>query len=465
MTGGTADRDPVVVGDADQPTSGRRLATRPVGGVHLRLRRRVTDGRVLHPDLGHPVVPPVRRQCRLDGGDLGRRPVELGDRVPDDREGARVRSQVGQLGGEPARGRGPVDHRWVRRRQPQAPANRSCRCTSKGQTNEVSRSRPWSLVGSTGSRSQPRGPDDLQLDRLDRPVHRPEQLDRRCDRSPGPAVADHVEPVQQLVQSGARAQLEQPHPIAARCRHEIEQPDQQRHRATDLVGLRCDRQRLVQLVGMIGDHPTHHRPGFRRRLGAAQAGVVGLQLRRPAGQHEPEDPGQQAQLDHRTGRGVSRSRAPPAESARRVSRSSAIPRSAYPYRWVCSPAWARNRWASVSPRSKPTITLRPSGHLSTLPIDAAGPRLRCAASRQQQRSVAELVPQVAARHGSVVRALGQGRPGDRFDQQQVRRLRVVPARDQAGHDLWRLGRRDHAVRPPLPSHQTGRRPPPTPGPG
>ena len=204
------------------------------------------------------------------------------------------------------------------------------------------------------------GLDDVQRHGRDRSVHGVEQLDRRLLRPPRPVVAHHPEPVHQLVEPGARAQLQQPYAVTTRRRREIEHPDQQRDRATDLVGLRRDRQRLVQLGGVCRDHPPHHRPGRRRRLDPAEAGVVG---------HAAPAPGRSARAGRSRRAGAAgsprraeppRSRAPPAASGPPDSRSSAIPRSTYPYRWVCSPAWARNRWARVCPdRSRPS-TLRPS---------------------------------------------------------------------------------------------------------
>jgi hypothetical protein len=47
-------------------------------------------------------------------------------------------------------------------------------------------------------------------------------------------------------------------------------------------------------------------------------------------------------------------------------------------------------------------------------------------SGQQQPRVTELVPEVALGDRSVVGALAQLKLGDRFDQQQVRGLRVMP---------------------------------------
>ena len=113
-------RDPVVVRGAEPAgCRGGPTVARPEGGAHLRLLLRPPRRRVLHPDLPHPVVPPVAGQGRPYGRDLGGRPVELGDRVPDHRERARVRGPSGQLCGQPRRGRSPVHHGWLRRGQPQ----------------------------------------------------------------------------------------------------------------------------------------------------------------------------------------------------------------------------------------------------------------------------------------------------------------------------------------------------------
>ena len=286
--------------------------------------------------------------------------------------------QVGQLGGQPARGRGPVDHRWVRGRQPQSTGQPLVPVHVEGPDE---RGQPESSLVARGiHRIQVAATrlDDLQLDRLDRlraPPRAAGPAIRPVPRtSPSPTTwnrsSSWFSPA--LAPSSSSRTRSQPD-----GRREIEQPDQQRHRATDLVGLRCDRQRLVQLVGMIGDHldasPTRLSAGGSM---PPEAGVVRPQLGCPAGQHQPEDPGQQAQLDHRTGRGVLVAAHHPQRSAlrspgRRPSRAARTRTGG-----SASPAWARNRWASVSPRSKPTITLRPSEHLSTLPSDSAGPRLQ-----------------------------------------------------------------------------------------
>ena len=143
---------------------------------------------------------------------------------------------------------------------------------------------------------------DAQRQQRDLAPHRLPQLHRRLRRPVDPVGAVDRVPVHEQVEPRTRAQLEQPDPLVPRSAEHVEQPDQQRGTPTDLVGLRRDLECLAQFLDVVGDHRPEHRPGLGGVSGAAEAGVVRQQLVGPAGEHEPEDPGQQPQLDHGSAR-------------------------------------------------------------------------------------------------------------------------------------------------------------------
>jgi hypothetical protein len=63
-------------------------------------------------------------------------------------------------------------------------------------------------------------------------------------------------------------------------------------------------------------------------------------------------------------------------------------------------------------------------------------------------SCRRLVPQVVTRHGSRVGLGHELGAGHRFEQQQVGRIRLVPARDEAVDEAGRSVRPEHEIRPP-----------------
>ncbi len=117
-----------------------------------------------------------------------------------------------------------------------------------------------------------------------------------------PAATGEVEAVHQQVEARTRSRLEEPHASKPGAAYGLEDADQQRRRTPDLVRLRSDLERLAELGAMADEHVAHIGPSQLRRCLAPEARVVGHELRRPAGEDESEDPGEQPQL-HDTSHG------------------------------------------------------------------------------------------------------------------------------------------------------------------
>src|SRR5262245_37814580 len=113
-----------------------------------------------------------------------------------------------------------------------------------------------------------------------------------------------MEAIENQVESGAGPGLEQAYARRARLPGGREEAHQEGGRAADLVGLGGDVERFVQLGDMRGEHQSRRWPGLLGWVEAAKAWIEPLQLRRPVRQDDPEEAGEQAELDHRACRCV-----------------------------------------------------------------------------------------------------------------------------------------------------------------
>src|SRR5436309_2252406 len=69
--------------------------------------------------------------------------------------------------------------------------------------------------------------------------------------------------------------------------------------------------------------------------------------------------------------------------------------------------------------------------------------------RKEQAAVAELVPEVTRFERRVVRFLDEVRPGDRFEEIEMRRVRAVPPGNETVDDARRTLRSENEIRPPI----------------